>query len=53
MLGLAGGRSHPHRQLKCPLCSDRGVDSGFRRRERSNDSVAGVAEQLAAMCLNR
>jgi hypothetical protein len=51
-LGLPSRQSHPNRQLERPLRFDRGVDRGFRRRERRHDAVAGVAEQEAPVLLD-
>jgi hypothetical protein len=34
--GLTGRQTHPHRQLKCPLCCHRGINGRLRRVERGN-----------------
>ncbi len=52
-LGLAGRQSHPHRQLQCPLRSERGIHCGSRRGERRAHPVAGVLEHVSAVRLNR
>ena len=44
-LGLAGGDTHPNRQLQRPLRVHRGIDSGPRGREHRADAVTGVLEQ--------
>ncbi len=45
--GLAGGDTHPHRQLQRSLSGDRGIDRRTRRGEHRAHPVAGVVEQPA------
>jgi hypothetical protein len=40
--GFTGGNPYPHRQLKCPLCRERSIDSRARRRERGGRHAVTV-----------
>jgi hypothetical protein len=46
-------KAHPHRQVQCPLCRDRGVHGGLRWGDRGNYTVARVAEQIGVVPLYR
>ena len=51
--GLPGRNAHAHRELQLPLRGNGGIDCGLRRCERGDHTVAGVAEQVAVMRLDR